>query len=127
MKRIALAAVITAATVTACTPTEIEAARQWIAAHPAVVDCNTAVARHWPASTQRRARSIVWRESRNNPTAQNRRSSAAGCFQLLAVHSPRFRKLGLSWSHDRYNADANARVALDLYRTAGWSPWAATA
>ena len=24
------------------------------------------------------------------------------------------------------NAVANARVALDLYRTAGWSPWAAT-
>jgi len=38
MKRIALAAVITAATVTACTPTEIEAARQWIAALAATVD-----------------------------------------------------------------------------------------
>lgn len=34
-------------------------------------DCYQAIDRHWPASSRAWARSIVWRESRNNPTAAN--------------------------------------------------------
>lgn len=86
-------------------------------------DCYQAIAKHWPASSQSWARSIVWRESRNNPTAQNRSSSAAGCFQMTRVHAGRFQRLGYSWANDRYNADANTRVAFDLYREAGARPW----
>lgn len=85
-------------------------------------DCYAAIDRHWPASSRSWARSIVWRESRNQPTAQNRSSSAAGCFQLMRLHAARFQKLGYGWA-DRYNADANTLVALDLYREAGTSPW----
>ena len=77
----------------------------------------------WPAGTHAKAKAIIHRESRNNPQAQNRRSTAAGCFQLLRLHSGRFRALGFDWSQ-RYDPAVNARVALDLYRDAGWSPWA---
>jgi hypothetical protein len=69
------------------------------------------------------ARSIVWRESRNNPTAANTRSSARGCWQLLlGTHGRRFAKLGFStgqWA----DPDVNTLVALDLYREAGTRPW----
>ena len=85
-------------------------------------DCYEAIDKHWPASSRSWARSIVWRESRNNPSAQNSRSTAAGCLQLLKAHAPRFTKLGYGWS-DRYNPDVNILVGLDLYREAGTSPW----
>jgi len=87
-------------------------------------DCNSAVSNVWPGNLQGRAKRIVWRESRNRATAQNRRSTAAGCFQLLRLHSKRFTKLGFNWRTDRYNPLANSLVAYDLYRDAGWSPWA---
>lgn len=87
------------------------------------IDCFAAVSTVWPPALQAKARSIVWRESRNRPSAQNRRSSAAGCFQMLKLHSPRFARLGFNWSTDRYDAWANASVALDLYREQGWRPW----
>ena len=86
-------------------------------------DCYQALDRHWPAASRSWARSIVARESGGDPRAQNPRSSAAGCLQLLALHSGRFNKLGYSWERDRYNADVNVLVALDLYREAGTSPW----
>ncbi len=125
MKRIALAAVITAATVTvtACTPTEIEAARAWIAAHPEPTTCHAAVDRYWPASSRSWFHGVVQRESHGIATAKNKRSTASGCGQLLVGHSARFRKLGYTWEHDRFNAVANIRVCLDLYKEVGASPW----
>lgn len=68
------------------------------------------------------ARYIVWRESRNDPTAQNPRSSAAGCFQLTARHAWRFVEVGCSWSR-RYEPVCNAKAADHLFREAGWDPW----
>jgi len=108
--------------VTACTPSAA-----WMFANGGSLrahDCNSAVSSVWPNSLQSRAKRIVWRESRNKATAQNRRSSAAGCFQLLSMHSRRFSKLGFNWRTDRYDPMANTLVAYDLYRDAGWSPWA---
>ena len=71
------------------------------------------------------ARRIIHRESRNNPAAQNSRSSAAGCFQLLKMHSWRFDAVGCSWAQ-RYDAVCNTKAADHLYRQAGWSPWRLT-
>lgn len=86
-------------------------------------DCYEAIDKHWPASSRSWARSIVWRESRNNPSAANSRSSARGCWQLLlGTHSGRFNKLGFSPSQWA-NPDINTLVALDLYYAAGTSPW----
>lgn len=87
-------------------------------------DCYSAIDKHW-GGDKGWARKIVKRESGNNPKAQNSRSSAAGCAQLLKIHAPRFRKLGYSWA-DRYNADVNVKVAWDLYKEAGKSPWRLT-
>ena len=87
-------------------------------------DCNAAIAAVWPPPLQARAEHISFRESRNTPWAQNRRSSAAGCFQLLALHASRFTKLGLDWGRDRYDALANTQVAFDLFLEQGWRPWA---
>lgn len=84
-------------------------------------DCYEAAARHWPGD-QGRVRRIIDRESRNIPAAQNARSSAAGCMQMLNIHAHRFSAVGCSWAQ-RYDADCNLKAAAHLYRAAGWSPW----
>ena len=84
--------------------------------------CHDAVNFLWPASSRAWAHKIVHRESRGNPRAQNRRSSAAGCFQMLKIHAGRYRKLGFSWA-DRYNPAVNLLVALDLFNEQGTRPW----
>jgi hypothetical protein len=136
LKRLVIiSSVVLATALTACTPTQIEVFKsldpttqqtviQQIRTQNQTrsVDCYQAIDKHWPATSQSWARSIVWRESRNNPTAQNRSSSAAGCFQMLSLHQKRFNKLGFSWSQ-RYNPDVNVLVAYDLYKEAGTSPW----
>ncbi len=68
------------------------------------------------------ARYVIWRESRNDPTAQNERSTAAGCYQLLVKHSWRFDEVGCSWAQ-RYEPVCNTKAADHLYREAGWEPW----
>jgi len=86
-------------------------------------DCYTAVSKHWPTSLHGWARRIVWRESRNTPSAANPRSSARGCFQmLLRYSSPFYRKVGCNnymWA----NPDCNAKAAYQMYKVAGKSPW----
>jgi hypothetical protein len=88
-------------------------------------DCYSAIEQVWPGHLQAKARTIVSRESGNNPSAQNRSSSAAGCWQILTG----------SWidpggcpRSTRYDAVCNTRAALALYNSAGgWSPWRLTA
>lgn len=86
-------------------------------------DCYGAIAIYWPASLQPWARSIVWRESRNTPTAANPTSSARGCFQMLLRYSaPFYARVGCTnamWS----NATCNVRAAYEMYKVAGKSPW----
>lgn len=85
-------------------------------------DCYQAIDMYWPAQHRAKARQIVWRESRNIPTAKNPRSSARGCFQTLAMHNHRYAKVGCSpaqWS----DPVCNTRVALTLFNEAGWRPW----
>ena len=126
-----LAALITL-TASACTPAMQDA---WRAMSPAErdayiryvdggsVDCYQALDRHWPAATRQWARDIVWRESRNTPTAANPRSTARGCGQmLLSLHGWRFTAVGCSpaqWA----DPDCNVRAMLHLYNEAGTSPW----
>ena len=88
-------------------------------------DCNAAIARVWPARLQAWARKVVWRESRNNPAAKNKRSSASGCFQLLAMHADLFAATGSSWAA-RFDPLANTQAAYALYQGSGTSPWRAT-
>lgn len=119
---IACALVALTLTVTACAPTGMLLGFG-DAGGESSTDCRTAIDQLWPGGLQPRAHRIMWRESRNSPTAQNRRSTAAGCFQLLRTHAGRFAKLGFDWNHDRYDPWVNTAVAYDLYRSAGWSPW----
>jgi len=135
-------AVLAALTVTACTPAQQEAwkamsaqERENYVAHiegrppyetadmGESVDCYQALDRHWPAATRQWARDIVWRESRNTPTAANPRSTARGCGQLLlSLHGWRFTAVGCSpaqWA----DPDCNVKAMLHLYREAGTSPW----
>lgn len=109
---------------TSCTPEQQAAVRAHLAweASQQSRDCNQAVDRHWPGD-KARAKRIVHRESRNNPSAANPRSSARGCMQLLmSLHSHRYVAVGCTpsqWS----NPDCNIKAAAHLYRQAGWSPW----
>jgi hypothetical protein len=89
-------------------------------------NCYTEMRKVFPAHAWDRMSRIIDRESGGNPRAQNPSSSAAGCAQLLRLHSPRFDKLGYTWERDRYSAQANIRVAHDLWLAAGWSPWRLT-
>lgn len=91
--------------------------------------------KHWPASTHSWAMRIMDRESKAvtygtvylngkwfGAKAQNTRSTAAGCFQLLRMHAHRYNAVGCSWA-ERYNAHCNVKAAYHLYREAGRSPW----
>lgn len=86
------------------------------------LDCYTAMERVFPPSTHAWMRGVIHRESRNNPAAQNRSSTAAGCAQLLRLHAHRFDAVGCSWAQ-RYDATCNMKAAYHLYREAGTSPW----
>ena len=123
LKRLVIiSSVVLATALTACTPTQIEVFKSLDPTTQQTVihqirtqnqakssDCYQAIDKHWPANTRSWARSIVRRESNNQPHAQDRSSSAAGCFQLTRVHAGRFQKLGYGWANDRYNADAPYR------------------
>lgn len=118
MRRLAVVAIALAA-FTACTPTEIA----WWQGHiDRTRTCHGAVDELWPSSSRAWAHRIVDRESGGDAGAQNTRSSAAGCFQLLRIHAWRFDATGSSWAF-RYDARANTLAALHLYREQGAAPW----
>jgi hypothetical protein len=117
---------------TACTSLEIETFKslspdQQVAVIKAIQrqqgsrDCYEAIDKHWRGDVGW-ARRVMWRESRNDPGAQNRSSTAAGCFQLLRMHDWRYFQVGCSPS-DKYNADCNTKAAWHLFAQAGASPW----
>src|SRR5690606_30624412 len=129
-----LAIVALAVAAVACTPEEQavfatlapdaqRAVLDELARRSTEADCFTAVDRFWPAEHRAWFRGVVWRESRNDPTAANPVSSARGCAQLLmSLHSWRFTAVGCSpsaWA----DAGCNVRAALHLFREAGRSPW----
>lgn len=107
----------------ACTPNEILLFKTAMANRPTT--CDSAVDAIWPASSRAWAHRIVYRESRGIATAQNRSSTAAGCFQLLQIHAWRFNAVGCSWAQ-RYDPVCNTKAALHLYREAGTRPWGGT-
>lgn len=87
-------------------------------------DCNSAIDQHWPGDKVW-AKKIVWRESRNTPTARNA-SGASGCFQMmLPLHSRIFSAAGCS-SSQWANPVCNTKAAWVLYKSAGTSPWVLT-
>jgi hypothetical protein len=127
VKLIAIAAA--ALGLAACTPHQVEtfktldpaSQRAVLDALSTPTDCYQAIDRHWPGDKEW-ARAIVWRESRNIPSAQNAASTAAGCFQMLDLHAWRFGAVGCSWGL-RYDAACNTKAAAHLYAEAGASPW----
>ena len=88
--------------------------------------CNPAVAAIIRADFGRAApwaTAIAWRESRCQPGAANRRSSARGVFQLMVpLHARQFAAVGCSW-RQWANARCNIAAAAHLYREQGTRPW----
>jgi len=73
-----------------------------------------------------KARQVIMRESGNNPSAANRSSSARGCWQtMMSIHGPKYYQVGCT-PDDWDNPVCNTKVADILYRSSGWSPWAAS-
>lgn len=99
-----------------------ELSRRANAKTSAPTDCISAMKQVFPSSTWSWAESIIMRESRNNPSAQNRSSSAAGCWQLLSMHDHRYNAVGCSPAQ-KYDALCNTKAAYHLYQAAGSSPW----
>lgn len=85
-------------------------------------DCYGAINNVFPAHLRTQARNIVHRESRNIPSAQNARSSAAGCAQIIKGTWNSNQVPGCPWS-TRYNPSCNIRTMHNLYQRVGWSPW----
>lgn len=83
--------------------------------------CHDAVNFLWPASSRAWAHKIVKRESGGNPGAQNRSSTAAGCFQILRG-TWNGSRVGVPWER-RYDPVWNVWVAMHLYRARGAQPW----
>lgn len=106
-----------------CTPEQQAAWLAWWNARPS--SCRAAVEKYWPAGSKAWAHSKVQSESGGLASAQNRSSSAAGCFQLLRIHAWRFAATGSSWA-SRYDAAANTLAALHLFREQGKRPWCAS-
>lgn len=105
-----------------------EQQRAWLTAVEAQRDsgdCYVEMRKVFPASTWSAMTTIIHRESRGNPRAQNPSSTAAGCTQMLRMHAHRFDAVGCSWAR-RYEARCNLRAAHHLYREAGLSPWRLT-
>ena len=88
--------------------------------HP--TDCNAAIAQVWPQRLQGWARRIVWRESRNDPRAKNKRSTASGCFQIVRGTWNANQVPGCPWSA-RYDAMCSTLTAWNLYQHRGGQPW----
>lgn len=86
-------------------------------------DCYSAMEMVFPPNAHPWARRIIHRESRNNPSAANPRSSARGCWQLLSnLHANRYTAAGCrvsQWADPL----CNTRAAYELYKAAGTSPW----
>lgn len=124
-----LVAFLVAFGVAGCTPEEVALFRSLPADQQTAVletlwpseDCNAAIDRHWPGD-KAWAKRIVWRESRNTPTARNP-SGASGCMQMmLPMHNRRFTAVGCSpaqWT----NPACNIKAAWHLYSEVGASPW----
>lgn len=89
------------------------------------LDCYGAMRQIWPAHLHGWATGIIRRESGGQATAQNSSSSAAGCWQMLAMHNWRYYEVGCTPAQ-RYQAWCNNLAAYHLYRHAGTSPWRLT-
>jgi hypothetical protein len=89
-------------------------------------DCYSAMEQVWPSHLWSWGRTVIHRESRNNPSAQNPSSSAAGCWQMLKMHDHRYYSVGCTPA-DKYDALCNTKAAWHLYQAAGGpSPWSLT-
>ncbi len=85
-------------------------------------DCISAMKQVFPSSSWGWGQNVIMRESGNNPGAQNRSSTAAGCWQMLRMHDHRYHAVGCTPSQ-KYDALCNTKAAYHLYQAAGTSPW----
>lgn len=77
----------------------------------------------WPDDVEDRAVAIAYRESRLTPTARN--ACCYGLFQIhYRAHQSWLTLYGVRSATDLLDPVTNARVALALYQSAGWGPWA---
>jgi hypothetical protein len=136
-KLIAAIAIFAGVLLTGCTPEQIawwndpnvpqetkDTVRRAMIERSQPQDCYQAIDAHWPGD-KTWARTIVWRESRNIPSARNA-SGASGCFQMMMpLHQARFTAVGCSpsaWA----NPSCNTKAAWHLFQAAGRSPWVLT-
>lgn len=122
---IAVLGILGVGSMLACTPKEVAiwnslSPQQQHGLFASSTDCVGEMKHHWPAHLHGWAEKIMWRESRFDASAQNPRSSAAGCFQLM--HSLHANKYPAD-CRDRYNAHCNVRAAWKLYQldNTAWS------
>ncbi len=77
----------------------------------------------WPDDLEDEAIRIATRESNLIPTVRN--SCCYGLFQIYyAAHRTWLASMGITSAAQLYDPRVNATVALALYNTSGWSPWA---
>ena len=81
----------------------------------------------WPKSQRYELARIMWRESRCAPTAHNALDPWGGSYGLLQINGSNVgwatRNGWITSRNDLLTARTNLRVALELWRLYGWSPW----
>jgi hypothetical protein len=82
------------------------------------------VVRYFPPEAQATAVAIAWHESRGNPAALNDKNNTPpgsrdrGLWQINDFWNPQVSDACA------FDPDCSTRAAADLYRRAGWAPWA---
>ena len=91
------------------------------AAAASSTDCYAAIDRHWGGNST--AKRVMWKESRNNPSAVSPSGKYRGCMQMgLPMHNSRFTAVGCKPSQWA-NPDCNILAAMNLQRAGGWGHW----
>lgn len=81
----------------------------------------------WPRSERAALKRIMWRESRCEPSAWNRKDPHGGSHGLLQINGSNVgwavRNGWIASRDDLYDPRQNLRVGLELWRLYGWRPW----
>lgn len=101
---------------------------RFVSSHPEVDQwLDLALAVGWPSGELPKLSCVMWRESRGQPGAWNKRDPGLGSMGLVQINSVNvgfLRRAGvLSSFYELSNPETNLRAALALWRNSGWSPW----
>jgi peptidoglycan hydrolase-like protein with peptidoglycan-binding domain len=77
----------------------------------------------WPDDQEEKALRIAWRESGYQPGVTSSTGCCHGIFQIHEVHFSWMKNFGVTTVAQLFDAETNIRMAYELYKRNGWTPW----